>query len=96
MTLPYYNEPSHHDISVVWWNHYMYHFSTKTNYCENNTGHNRCDNDELAIFYKYLETNDIKGPTYAQKYIDAAPVLIILPKEFHDCLRVPNCINYYT
>ena len=22
MKLPYYNEPSHHDVSVVWWNHY--------------------------------------------------------------------------
>ena len=60
----------------------MYHRSTKPNYRENNdaTGHNHCDNDELAIFYRYLETNDIDGPSYDHKYIDAAPVLIIVPK----------------
>ena len=50
--------------------------------------------DDLSLFYKYMETNDIKGPAYDQKYIDAAPVVSIVPKEFHDCLRVPHCINY--
>ena len=50
--------------------------------------------DELSLFYKYMETNDVKGPAYDQKHIDAAPVVSIVPKEFHDCLRVPNCINY--
>ena len=52
--------------------------------------------DDLSLFYKYMETNDVKGPAYDQKYIDAAPFVSIVPKEFHDSLRVPNCINYDT
>ena len=52
--------------------------------------------DDLSLFYKYMETNDVKGPAYDKKYIDAAPVVSIVPQEFHDSLRVPNCINYDT
>ena len=97
-TLPNYEAPSHHDVSVVWWSHYIYHREPKNTCCDNKEAgrDSPCHMDDLSLFYKYMEKNDVKGPAYDQKYIDAAPVVSIVPKEFHDSLRVPNCINYDT
>ena len=86
-SLPYYDEPSHHDVSIVWWNHYMYyHKEPKRSDC--------CENDHLSMFYRYMETNDVKGPSYEQKHIDSMPIVGIVPKDFHDCLRASNCVIY--
>ena len=97
-TLPHYEAPSHHDVSVVWWSHYIYHREPKNTCCDNKEAERDSPSrmDDLSLFYKYIETNDVKGPAYDQKYIDAAPVVSIVPQEFHDSLRVPNCINYDT
>ena len=54
----------------------------------------RCENNHLSMFYRYMETNDAKGASYEQKHIDSMPIVGIVPKDFHDCFRVPNCVNY--
>ena len=43
-TLPNYEAPSHHDVSVVWWTHYIYHSEPK-NACYYNKKAGR-DKDE--------------------------------------------------
>ena len=53
-----------------------------------------CDNNQLSMFYRYMETNDVKGSSYEQKHNGSMPIVGIVPKDFHDCLRVPNCVNY--
>ena len=80
---PDYEEPSHHDMSIVWWSSY-------------NAEHvsNDMDSTTLHDSFQFLEKNDVEGPThYADALHEAVTATYVDPK-FVEHLKKPNCCNY--
>ena len=68
-------------MMFLWCSHYIYHREPKNTCCDNKEAERDSPScmDDLSLFYKYIETNDVKGPAYDQKYIDTAAVVSIAP-----------------
>ena len=81
-----YKEPSHYDISVIYWKQYMH-------YCYNN----QCtksdkDSRDLCKLLEHLRKNDIKGPSCPRSLYESLPVVKTIPVEFND--SIIRCNNY--
>ena len=79
-----YDEPSHHDVSVCYWNKYIFHSIVNKNALD------ECEN--IASLMENLQGNDVKGASCDSSLFDN----VVINEKINDIFsfNVLYCINY--
>ena len=82
-SIPGYEEPTHHDVSICWWSDYQYKDIS-----------NEIEDEELCRTFDFMERHDIKGPSFTATDLENVEIDKVIDNKFNKCLNNKICSNY--